>query len=85
MTALDHLNTTFIDRDNGMKEGGGKLIIISQRVNYHLWQPEEGVSWVNSERAWVLVHNNSEKLAICSTYSYQLQRVEHGDLRDSTA
>ena len=30
LTALDHLNTTFIDRDNGMKEGGGKLIIISQ-------------------------------------------------------
>ena len=58
--AWEHLNTIFIDQDNGMKEGGGKLIAISQRVNYHLWQPDVGAAWVNSEWAWVLVHNNSE-------------------------
>ena len=51
LSALGHLNKTFIDWDNGMKEGGGKLIVISQRVKYHLWHLDVEAAWVNSERA----------------------------------
>ena len=27
-----------------------------------------GNDWVNTERAWILVHNNNSKIAVCSVY-----------------
>ena len=59
----------YLERGMGLKKGGGKLILRSERLNCLIWNPEvEGSDWICSERVWVLVHNNNCKLAICSVY-----------------
>ena len=69
MSILAPWNPLYVERGMGLKKGGGKLVLRSNRVNCLQWSPEmDGNSWVNSERIWMLVHNNNCKIAVCSVY-----------------
>ena len=69
MSILAPWNPLYVERGMGLKKGGGKLVLRSNRVNCLQWIPEmDGNSWVNSERIWMLVHNNNCKIAVCSVY-----------------
>ena len=69
MTLIDPWNPIYLERGMGLKKGGGKLVLRSERLNCLVWNPEvEGSEWISSERVWILVHNNNCKIAICSVY-----------------
>ena len=50
------------------KHGGGKMILVSNRVIHIRWDPQGGDAWVSNERGWVLVHNKEARIAVCTVY-----------------
>ena len=56
------------ERSYADKNGGGKMILVSDRLNHSEWSPKNGLPWVENERAWILIHNQGMRLAVCSVY-----------------
>ena len=56
------------ERNYGEKNGGGKMVLVSDRINHSTWSPENTAPWVENERTWIIIHNQSFRLAICSVY-----------------
>ena len=51
------------------KKGRGKLMIIRNGINHMWWKPGLVLHpYLNKERAWILIHENNAKIAICSVY-----------------
>ena len=51
------------------KKGRGKLMIIRNGINHMVWKPGLVMHpYLNSERAWILIHENNAKIAIWSVY-----------------
>ena len=45
------------------------MILLSDRIKATKWTPTmENNEWINSERTWILIHNNKCRIAICSVY-----------------
>ena len=69
LSAFSNYSPIFIERDVGVKQGGGKMILFSDRIKATKWTPPMGNNeWINSERTWILIHNNKSRIAICSVY-----------------
>ena len=58
----------YMERGYVDKHGGGKMILVSNRVNHIMWEPQGGDAWKNNERGWVLVHNKGVRIAGCTVY-----------------
>ena len=56
------------ERGFGEKNGGGKLILVTNRINHMPWVPDKAPAWVENERSWIRVHNQGMRLAICTVY-----------------
>ena len=45
------------------------MILLSDQIKATKWTPTmENNEWINSERTWILIHNNKCRIAICSVY-----------------
>ena len=48
MTLIDPWNPIYLERGMGLKKGGGKLVLRSERLNCLVWNPEvEGSEWIS--------------------------------------
>ena len=56
------------ERGFGEKNGGGKMILVSNRINHMPWVPDKVPTWVENERSWIRVHNQGMRLAVCTVY-----------------
>ena len=82
LTAFSNYSPIFIERNFGLKQGGGKMILFSDRIKATKWAPSEGsTEWINSERTWILVHNGKSRIAICSVYM-ACETVLNNDYKD---
>ena len=54
------------ERNYGDKNGGGKMVLVSDRIIHSPWSPVNTEPWVDNERTWIIIHNLH--LAICSVY-----------------
>ena len=69
LSAFSNYSPIFIERDFGLKQGGWKMILLSDLIKATMWAPTiEGKEWINSERTWILIHNNKSRIAVCSVY-----------------
>ena len=69
MTLLDKWTPTYLERDFGLKNGGGKIVLKSPKLKYLEWNPiVKDKEWVSSERTWIFVYKNGSNIAICSVY-----------------
>ena len=56
------------ERGLGEKNGGGKIILVANRINHMPWVPDKAPAWVKNECSWIRVHNQGMRLAICTVY-----------------
>ena len=54
------------ERNYGDKNGGGKMVLVSDRIIHSPWSPVNTEPWVENERTWIIIHNLH--LAICLVY-----------------
>ena len=51
------------------KKGGGLITIVKPGLNHLRWEPPLPMfPYLDAERDWILIHENSKKLAFCSVY-----------------
>ena len=57
------------ERRYGEKQGGGRMIVIKKNLNYMFWEPvTDQECRVSKERAWILIHENNSRVALCFIY-----------------
>ena len=56
------------ERGLGEKNGGGKIILVANRINHMPRVPDKAPAWVKNECSWIRVHNQGMRLAICTVY-----------------
>ena len=66
LSAFSPWTQYYRERNFGDKNGGGKMVLISDRIVHSPWSPENTEPWVENERTWIIIHNL--RLAICSVY-----------------
>ena len=55
-----------MERDFGMKSGGGKMVLKSPTLKYLEWNPVvNNQEWLSSEQIWILVHKHGIVIDIC--------------------
>ena len=68
LSVFSHWTQYYRERSYGEKNGGDKMVLVSDRINHSTWSPENTAPWVENERTWIIIRNQSFRLAICSVY-----------------
>ena len=69
LSSLNKHTVYLKERLGSEKKGGGLITIVKPGLNHLRWEPPLPMHhYLDAERDWVLIHENSKKLAFCSIY-----------------